>query len=99
MEIISAILCFFVLVGVFIGYWILTGYPKQQARQLQQKFASLGNLKGKTRAQIESVVGKPNIWASIGADYTSCTWNTNRYHIMLQFKGDICEGVTSEITV
>jgi len=100
-EIIIGLSGCFVLIGVGIGWWILDGGPKQEARNLQNKFAGMGDLRGKTRAQIEAVVGKPQSWAAIAGTKSSATWNakSHRYLITLQFDGDICEGVTSEITV
>ncbi len=88
-----------ILLGVFIGYWIIYGYPKSQANALRQKFVNLGTLQGKTRAQIEAVAGKPSSWASLIGNKSTYTWSTSRYHITLRFNGDICEGVTSEISV
>lgn len=85
--------------GLFIAYWIIDGRPKAQARELQQKFIKLGDLRGLPRAQIEQVVGKPSSWASIGLGKATCSWSRQRYHITLLFSEDICEGVTSEIAV
>jgi hypothetical protein len=88
-------------VGVWVGWWFLTGRYVSEARTLQQKFYNLNPLKGKTRTQIESVVGRPQSWAALGDNRTSCTWNSNghRYMITLIFDGEVCEGVSSEITV
>jgi hypothetical protein len=99
LEIFLILSCGGLFLGVFLAYWIITGRPKAQARELQQKFFKLGDLREKTRTQIEVAVGKPNSWSSIGGNKVSCTWNTTRYHITLRFNGDVCEGVTSEISV
>jgi hypothetical protein len=87
------------LLGVGIGWWIISGKPAADARALQNKFVSLGNVKGKTPTQIQQVVGPPKSWAAIGENRTSCSWNTQKYHVTLIFDGDVCEGVSSEISV
>lgn len=100
MDILGIILCvsfFFILIGVGVGWYIIDGVPKAEARELQAKFISLGELRGKTYAQIVRVAGRPQSRAGIDDSRYSCSWNTQKYHITLQFNGDICEGVTSEI--
>lgn len=88
-------------VGVIIGWWVFWGKPASDRAKLQNKFHDLGNLKGKTRAEIERIVGQPQSWAAIGDNKISCTWNTSNhnYSINLIFNGDICEGVSHEFSV
>ena len=65
------------------------------ARDLQRKFQSLGDMRGKTKAEIESVVGPPNSFSAL-SDGTLCQWIRTGYHISLIFKDDVCLGVSSE---
>lgn len=99
MDIVILLSCIFILLGVGIGYLIIDGAPKAQARALQDKFVSLGDVRGKTYAQIVAVVGNPKSRSVIDGNVYSCSWNTQKYYITLQFNGDTCEGITSEISV
>ncbi len=64
--------------------------------KLAQKFADLGTLAGRSRAEIVSVVGEPNSVSSIGDGITLLQWQHHSYHIALSFIGDTCEGVQHE---
>jgi hypothetical protein len=86
-------------VGVLIGWWIISGKPAADARALQAKFHQLGTVAGKTRAEIEKVVGPAKSWVAIGDGRFTYSWNTQKYYVTLVFKGDICEGIQNEISV
>ncbi len=87
------------LAGVAIAWWVIWGKPAAEANALKNKFHSLGTIAGKTRSQIEAVVGPAKSWASIGDNRFSYSWQTQKYYVTLIFKGDVCEGVESEISV
>ena len=84
-------------IGIAIGWWIFYGRPKQQAASLKNKFTSLGNLMGKTRAQIEGVVGAPDSWVAVDENKVNCTWRSSAYWLVLQFESDVCKGVVAEM--
>lgn len=66
------------------------------ATSVQKKFADLGTLTGKTKAEILAVVGQPNSVSSVGDGKTLLQWQATGYHIALMFTGEICDGVTHE---
>lgn len=67
-----------------------------RARDLQSKFQNLGVLTGKTRAEIEAVVGPPNSISSVAGGKILCQWIETGFHVALLFKDDVFEGVTHE---
>lgn len=71
---------------------------KAPGRALQQKFVSLGTIKGKTRIEIEAVVGAPNSISAAAGGMVLCQWMAVGYHIALLFDGDICQGITHEFS-
>jgi hypothetical protein len=76
-----------------IGIWMI------QQKSLRDKFSSVGDVRGKTRTEIESVVGIPNSWSAMGDGRVLCQWTEadgGVYHIALIFKDNICEGISSE---
>lgn len=94
------ILCFsflVILAGVGIGWYVMDGIPKAQKKAMVEGFGSLGDLRGKTLAQISAVVGKPSGRASIAGSKVTYSWSTRGYYVTLEFDGDICQGVVSEI--
>ena len=72
-----------------------------QLNDTKSKFAKLGTIAGKTRAEIIAAVGQPNSVSGIGSGKTLLQWQhtsqAGAYHIALRFdENDICEGVTHE---
>lgn len=68
---------------------------------LKSKFANLGTLSGRTKAEIIAAVGQPSSVSSTGDGKTLLQWQhvseAGGYHIALLFDAhDICEGVTHE---
>ena len=67
---------------------------------LNEKFVSLGELKGKTYAEIEAVVGAPSSVSGMDEGKTLRQWMATGYHIALLFdKDDACLGITSQTSV
>lgn len=67
---------------------------------LQRKFVKLGNLRGRTYAEIASVVGAPNAVSQTGDGGTLKQWITSGYHIALLFDANnVCQGISSETRV
>lgn len=86
-----------VLVGIGIGWWFFFGRHTTAANQLQAKFQSLGDMRGKTYDQIVYVVGLPKTTIGGGEDSVTYIWSVAKYQIALRFKSGVCEGVVSEI--
>jgi hypothetical protein len=73
---------------------------RMKGRALQQQFVDLGVLQGKTRSEIEAVVGAPNAVSAAGPDTILCQWMATGYHIALLFDVDgECQGVSHESVV
>ena len=73
---------------------------RAKGRALQQQFVNLGVLQGKSRSDIEAVVGSPNSVSAAGPDTVLCQWMATGYHIALLFDADnICQGITHEAAV
>lgn len=87
-------------IGGLIWHAVSSATVRAPGNALQQKFISLGTLKGKTLSEIESVCGVPSS-VSVGANGVIIRqWMTTSYHIVLLFdKSDICLGVQSETKV
>lgn len=87
-------------IGGWILYAIMNAGVKAPGASLNQKFVSLGTLKGKALSEITSVVGQPSAVSTTGNGKILRQWQATGYHIALLFdENDICEGVTSEISV
>ena len=94
----------FIWIG--IGAVVLAGVigamvAGSQIGSLQQKFAALGDLSGRSRAEIISAVGAPQSVSAVGGGKTLLQWQmvnqAGGYHIALLFdENDRCEGVTHE---
>ena len=88
------------IVLIFIGLIVravMGGDPvTYPGRKLQEKFIDLGVVVGKTRKEIESIVGQPNSISAIAGGKILCQWMATGYHIALIFKDNICEGVSHE---
>lgn len=83
-----------------IGYAIMAAVVKAPGVDLQQKFSSLGVVKGKTYAEIVNVVGTPSAQSAMGNGIRLYQWQATGYHIALLFDSDdICLGISSEISV
>lgn len=82
--------------GIVISLISVFSSPLSGARTLQRKFADLGDLRGKTRAEIISAVGPPNSVTAM-ADGALVQWLTPGYHVALLFDdADVCLGVSHE---
>ena len=68
---------------------------------LRYKFGKAGVLRGKTKAEIISLVGNPRTISALPHDKTLLQWmettSVGAYHVALRFDArGICEGVTHE---
>lgn len=92
------------IIGGLILYVIMHALVKAPGTALNQKFVSLGTLKGKTYQEIVAKCGAPNANSSKALDDGSVVkirqWMATGYHIVLLFdENDICLGVSNEVKV
>ena len=87
-------------VGGLLWWIISSAMVKAPGALLQQKFANLGVLKGKTLSEIQTACGAPSS-ISVGSDGVKIyQWMATSYHIVLLFdENDICLGISSETKV
>lgn len=73
-------------------------FNQSQSAVLLKKFQSLGNMTGKTLADIKKVAGVPSISEDL-IDGTAYTWDSPKYAIKLKFdKKNICVGKLGEVS-
>ncbi len=87
------------VVGGLVLFGLISALVKAPGHSLNTKFVQLGELKGKSRQEIEAVVGPPNAVSAIAEGKSVCQWMQTGYHIALLFSGETCEGVTHEVRV
>ncbi|QDU02646.1 hypothetical protein V6x_23510 [Gimesia chilikensis] len=85
-----------IIAGLLI-FGFISWAVREPGRQLQRKFIKLGDLRGMTRVEIESVVGPPQGISAIDDSSTLLQWMATGYLIALIFEGDVCKGVNQEI--
>lgn len=86
-----------VILMIVVGGAISAAFANNEGRELAQKFADLGVLRGKTQQEIIDAVGEPpNSMSVIGPGKTLLQWQKANYHVALGFQDDICYGVTHE---
>lgn len=87
-------------IGGWILYAIMHAGVRAPGASLNQKFVNLGTLSGKTYSEIVSAVGQPSAVSSMAGGKKLRQWQATGYHIALIFdENDICEGISSEISV
>lgn len=86
-------------IGGLLLYAIQSALVKAPGKVLNQKFVSLGTLKGKTYDEIVAVCGAPSSNSAIDGG-TVKQWMATGYHIALLFdENNICLGVSHETSV
>lgn len=90
---------FLLYVGPFIGgllmFLFIAVLVRLPGAALSKKFVSLGVLKGKTKAEIIAVAGKPRAISAAAGGKTVLQWLATGYHIALIFdENDVCEGIS-----
>ena len=87
-------------VGGLIMYLITSAAVKAPGNALQNNFVKLGVIKGKTLNEIISACGQPSAVSALGDGRRLYLWQATGYHIALIFdENNICEGISSEISV
>ncbi|SAL14187.1 hypothetical protein AWB70_00509 [Caballeronia cordobensis] len=88
---------------LFVGGCLNSMTGQSQAKSLNSRFVSLGNMGGKTYDDIVSVVGEPRAQSSSGG-ITVCTWGTSplpgaqQYQVTLVFENDVFTRIADETT-
>jgi hypothetical protein len=90
----SAIAIIFILIMI-VGI-VMRAAAGTAAVGLRQQFSGMGTLRGRSRAEIEAVVGPPNSVSGLPGGKQLLQWQRPGYHIALRFDGDVCDGVTHE---
>ena len=101
MEALAVILPIF---GGLLMYLFISMAVRTPGKNLARKFASLGDMSGKSYAQIKSVVGVENAVSRKAMDDGSIVtirqWMATGYHIVLLFdSNDMFIGISSETSV
>ena len=99
-----ALISILTTLGGILLYFLTTAFVKAPGKVLASKFASLGNMTGKTYEDIKKVVG---VESSIsrkamddGSVVTIRQWMATGYHIVLLFdQNDNFIGISSETSV
>lgn len=87
------------VLAVIVGGAINAAIQAESGNALAQKFAELGTLRGRTKAEIIAAVGEPTAISMVGDDKTLLQWQQANYHVALRFTGETCDGVTHEALV
>lgn len=96
---------FMIVGGIVIGIlsiimFILQGIDSCSGEVLQNEFAKLGKLQGKTYNTIVNAVGYPNSITQMQNGRYLAQWIATGYHIALLFnRFDVCMGISSETVV
>jgi hypothetical protein len=85
-----------ILMGAF-AYTLMSVLIKIPALKMKRKFARLGLIEGKTKAEITRVAGPPSNVHDEGQGRAWWHWITAGYHMSLLFHGDVCERATELI--
>ncbi|MFI6542965.1 hypothetical protein ACIBO9_06930 [Streptomyces prunicolor] len=85
--------------GLFAGIMSEDSGLLPGGRKLAQGFASLGNLAGRSKDAITSVVGPHSSFSVAGPNQVLLQWQSDVYHVALLFEGDVCVGITHEFAV
>jgi hypothetical protein len=91
---------FVIFVGVFVGGIVLYAIQKAAVtapgRALHQKFVALGQVPGKSMAEIVSAVGQPTTTSALADGRVLLQWQAMGCHMAMAFKDDVCEGYTHQ---
>lgn len=77
-----------------LGYVFISYLVKSSGRTLKSKFDRLGDPVGKTRGEIEAVVGSAGTTSLQAEGKVLLQWMATGFHIALLMKDDKCEAVT-----
>ena len=87
------------IIGGLILYAIISAGVRAPGRSLGNKFASLGNVQGKSYREIVAICGAPTSVSTVEGGKL-CQWMATGYHIALLFDADDkCLGISHEASV
>lgn len=84
-----------VLLGASVLGGVITTVTLMPGQSLAGKFRELGNMTGKTQAEIIASVGPPNSVSTLAGGQL-LQWQATGYHIAIMFKDGIFAGITHE---
>ena len=88
------------LIGALLGGLglnaLISGAVRIPGHLLQGKFASMGNLSGKSMREIIAVAGAPSSISPLPNGKHLLQWMATGYHIAIIFNGELFEGVSHE---
>lgn len=79
-----------------VGGIISAGFTAAEGAALQRAFAALGEMTGKTKAEIIAAVGPPNSISELAGGETLLQWQSAGYHIAIRFQGEVFAGISHE---
>jgi hypothetical protein len=94
MDVVIGLFPFVLGLVIYLGVMAGTEVP---AMVMRRKFRKLGEVEGRNRLEILSVVGQPHSETTDGEGKTLCQWITSGYHVALLFDGDRCERIARVI--
>jgi hypothetical protein len=83
------------IVAGLILYAIVSAGVRAPGQTMAKKFVSLGELKGKSLADITSVAGDPISTANMGNGKALYQWAASGFRVALMFEGQTCVGISS----
>lgn len=86
---------------ILLGAGVQRAVASANVQSTRRKFAKLGTIAGRTKAEIIQAVGAPSSVSQIAGGKTLLQWQHvtqgGAYHVALRFNAEgICEGVTHE---
>ena len=86
---------------MLLGAAVQRAFAASDVQGTRRKFAQLGTIAGRSKADIIQAVGQPTSVSNIAGGKTLLQWQhvtqAGAYHIALRFDAaDVCEGVTHE---
>ena len=75
-----------------VGIWLLVAVKPSD--DLKRTVAGMNNLKGRTRADVLSVLGEPQ--QTEYGEITALTWTTPHYTVVIGFRDNLCVGILRE---
>jgi len=89
------------VIGVYILFRVLSSASRHASKQeknarILNGFRNLGNMRGKTKAEIIRQVGEPSHISYLADNKSLLQWISPNFHVALQFDGDLFETITHE---
>lgn len=85
------------IIVIIIVAFLFSGMMNAVSSQnLQNKFASLGDMMGMPAEKIISVTGKPSTITNLGNLAAIYNWHSQKYQISLSFVDGKCTGIVQE---